>query len=90
MNDEGIRASLSQGVTLVTFLQVSQISVFVAVQDVNDNPPIFPFTIKKYNVTEVSLVEPELVPSECGGGRRRAGYLGNTIRELYMRKPQNG
>lgn len=47
---------LSQGLTLVTLLQVTQIRVSVAVLDVNDNEPKFPFTIKNYNVSEVSPV----------------------------------
>lgn len=53
----GIRALLlSQGLTLVTLLQVTQFRVFVVVLDINDNAPEFPFTIKEYNVSEVSPV----------------------------------
>lgn len=53
----GIRALLlSQGLTLVTLLQVTQLRVFVVVLDINDNAPEFPFTIKEYNVSEVSPV----------------------------------
>lgn len=47
---------LSQGLTLVTLLQVTEIRVIVAVLDVNDNEPRFPFTNKEYNVSEVSPV----------------------------------
>ncbi|XP_021501834.1 cadherin-related family member 5 isoform X2 [Meriones unguiculatus] len=41
---------------------VSQSSVFVAVLDVNDNPPIFPFTVKNYNVTEDTKVGTTVIP----------------------------
>lgn len=47
---------LIEGLTLVTLLQVMQFKVIVAVLDVNDNEPKFPFEIKEYNVSEVSPV----------------------------------
>lgn len=47
---------LSEELTLVTLRQVMQFKVIVAVLDINDNAPIFPFEIKEYNVSEVSPV----------------------------------
>lgn len=55
--------------------------MYVIILDVNDNPPEFPYTSKEYNVTEVSPVESQQVPSECGEGRETEGYLGDPIRE---------
>lgn len=71
----GQSAVPSPGLDLVTFLQVTVLRVFVVVQDVNDNAPEFPFTIKKHDVAEVSPVEPEQVPPEYGGvsGGHRQG-----------------
>nr|XP_034375618.1 cadherin-related family member 5 isoform X5 [Arvicanthis niloticus] len=46
-----------RGDTLVT-----QIRVSVAVLDVNDNEPIFPFTIKNYNVSEDTRVNTIVIP----------------------------
>lgn len=83
----GIRASLlRQGLTLVSFLQLTQLFVYVVILDVNDNPPVFPFTSKEYNVSEVSPVESQQVPSECGEGRGTEGCLGDAIREIDIYK----
>lgn len=36
---------------------MTQLNVFVAVRDVNDNPPVFPFEVKRKEVPEVSAGE---------------------------------
>ncbi|MEJ1273646.1 cadherin-related family member 5 [Cricetulus griseus] len=61
--------------TAIPDYEVTVLRVFVVVQDVNDNAPEFPFTIKKHDVAEVSPVEPEQVPPEYGGvsGGHRQG-----------------
>ncbi|EDM12012.1 mucin and cadherin like, isoform CRA_a [Rattus norvegicus] len=46
-----------RGDTLVT-----QFRVFVAVLDINDNAPEFPFTIKEYNVSEDTRVNTIVIP----------------------------
>ncbi|XP_036061601.1 cadherin-related family member 5 [Onychomys torridus] len=46
-----------RGEALVTVLRV-----FVAVLDVNDNPPVFPFTIKSYSVAEDTRVGTTVIP----------------------------
>lgn len=66
----------------MTLLQVTQIRVSVAVLDVNDNEPKFSFTIKNYNVSEVSPVRTSAVLSmEKAEGHRVSG--GQHWRDLY-------
>lgn len=70
----------------MTFLQLTYLPVYVIILDVNDNPPEFPYTSKEYNVAEVSPVESQQVPSECGEGRETEGYLGDPIREIDINR----
>ncbi|XP_052568408.1 cadherin-related family member 5 [Peromyscus californicus insignis] len=41
---------------------VTVLRVFVAVLDVNDNPPVFPFTVKSYDVAEDTRVGTTVIP----------------------------
>lgn len=82
----------SQSLTVVTFLQVTVFRLVLAVLNVNDNAPEFPFTIKEFNVSEVSPVEPEMMLFEYGEGMGTEGCLGtpsgsSTYRSHSMTRP---
>nr|KAF6267936.1 cadherin related family member 5 [Pipistrellus kuhlii] len=63
---------------------VSQLNVFVAVRDVNDNPPVFPFEVKRKEVPEDTKVGSIVIPQEelAATDRDQNDVLFYTLREV--------